>query len=56
MNTLEALEKWSSETPNKNVWTFLNDKGDITESYTYKVIQKQTSNISIYVYTFICDL
>lgn len=37
MNALEALHKWSCETPNKNVWTFLNDKGDITESYTYKV-------------------
>eukprot|EP01035_Chromulina_nebulosa_P032122 gene32122-42875_t len=36
MNALEALAKWSSESPNKSVWTFLNDKGDLTESYTYK--------------------
>ena len=34
---LEALSEQAAEQPNKKVWTFLDDKGEINDSYTYKV-------------------
>lgn len=34
---LESLEKWSKIQPEKIAWTFLNDKGDPVDSYSYKV-------------------
>jgi acyl-CoA synthetase (AMP-forming)/AMP-acid ligase II len=36
MNILSALRGWATESPNKDAWIFLNDKGDPVESYTYK--------------------
>ncbi len=34
---LERLHGWANEQPEKKAWTFLNDKADATDSYTYKV-------------------
>jgi acyl-CoA synthetase (AMP-forming)/AMP-acid ligase II len=36
-NLLQRLSHWANETPDRRVWTFLNDKGEPVESYTYKV-------------------
>ena len=34
---LDALKEWVSSSPNKKVWTFLNDKADPVDDYTYQV-------------------
>jgi hypothetical protein len=34
---LEALAKESISQPGKTAWTFLNDKGDPVDCYTYQV-------------------
>ena len=34
----DALSNWSLIQPDKQVWVFLSDKGDPTDSYTYKVM------------------
>ena len=38
MSVLESLSNWSLIQPDKQVWVFLSDKGDPTDSYTYKVM------------------
>ena len=35
---LDAIKKWSIDQPNKEVWSFLNDKCEVSDCYTYKVI------------------
>ena len=37
---LESLAQGSLDQPDKQVWTFLNDKGDPVDGYTYKVSTK----------------
>jgi hypothetical protein len=37
ISILDALECGARELPERPVWTFLNDNGDPTDSYTYKV-------------------
>jgi hypothetical protein len=34
---LDALGEWAASQPNQNVWTFLDDKGEFSDSYTYQV-------------------
>jgi hypothetical protein len=34
---LEALSHWVESQPLQKVWTFLDDKGEINDSYTYQV-------------------
>lgn len=34
---LERLSQWAVEQPDKKVWTFLDDKGEFVEDYSYKV-------------------
>eukprot|EP00599_Poterioochromonas_sp_BG-1_P008595 CAMPEP_0173151084 /NCGR_PEP_ID=MMETSP1105-20130129/11362_1 /TAXON_ID=2985 /ORGANISM="Ochromonas sp., Strain BG-1" /LENGTH=837 /DNA_ID=CAMNT_0014066377 /DNA_START=89 /DNA_END=2602 /DNA_ORIENTATION=+ len=38
-NLLQRLSHWANETPDRRVWTFLNDKGEPVESYTYKELE-----------------
>jgi len=38
MSVLESLSHWSLIQSDKQVWVFLSDKGDHTDSYTYKVM------------------
>jgi acyl-CoA synthetase (AMP-forming)/AMP-acid ligase II len=40
VNLLDKLNQWANETPDRKAWTFLNDKGDLADSYTYKVKKK----------------
>jgi hypothetical protein len=35
---IDSLNQWSLIQPDKQVWVFLSDKGDPTDSYTYKVM------------------
>lgn len=35
---LEALTEQAASQPNEKVWTFLDDKGEICDSYTYRVM------------------
>ena len=37
ITVLESLEKWANLQANKTAWTFLNDKGDPIDSYSYQV-------------------
>ena len=37
MSILDALAKNAQDQPNQAVWTFLNDHGDVSDSYTYQV-------------------
>lgn len=34
---LARLGRWVVEQPDKMVWSFLDDRGDIIDDYTYKV-------------------
>jgi hypothetical protein len=34
---LDALSNWVELQPLQKVWTFLDDKGEICDSYTYQV-------------------
>jgi hypothetical protein len=34
---LDALSSWVESQPLQKVWTFLDDKGEIFDSYTYQV-------------------
>ena len=45
---LEALQKWSAEgaQPDKKVWTFLSDKGEPVDSYTYKELNVVSSTLA----------
>ena len=38
MSVLESLSHWSLIQSDKQVWVFLSDKGDPTDSSTYKVM------------------
>jgi hypothetical protein len=35
---LEKLNYWAVNSPETKAWTFLNDKGDPNDSYTFRVI------------------
>lgn len=37
---LERLTRWTQEQPDKKVWTFLDDRGDFVEDYSYAVSYK----------------
>lgn len=34
---LQRLTRWVEEQPDKKVWTFLDDRGDFVEDYSYQV-------------------
>lgn len=34
---LQRLSHWVDEQPDKKIWTFLDDKGEPSDDYTYKV-------------------
>jgi hypothetical protein len=34
---LEALSEWVASQPSQKVWTFLDDKGEVSDSFTYQV-------------------
>ncbi len=37
VGVLSCLKFFSKSQPNQRVWSFLNDHGDVTDSYTYLV-------------------
>jgi hypothetical protein len=44
MTVLDKLSMFASTLPaTKNVWTFLDDQGEICDSYTYMVSQKAST-------------
>lgn len=45
VNILQKLSQWAIETPDRRAWTFLNDKGEPVESYTYKVMIHETNRL-----------
>lgn len=46
---LERLHRWATEQPDRKAWTFLNDKGDIAEDYTYKQLETATNALAEYL-------
>lgn len=52
MSILEALRDGAQQRPDRQVWTFLNDKGDPVDSYTYKV---RTVDLTA-ILELLCDL
>jgi hypothetical protein len=59
VNLLEKLNRWANETPDRKAWTFLNDKGDIADSYSFKVFNLACLSYFIYLFHVIgagsCD-
>jgi hypothetical protein len=47
MSILEALSVGSTEQPDRPAWTFLNDKGDPVDNYTYKVTNFVVENCAL---------
>ena len=37
ISVLESLKNYSKSLPSQSVWSFLNDNGDIIDSYTFAV-------------------
>lgn len=52
---LDLLAAWAELTPDKKCWTFLNDKGEITDQYTYKELDRITTSLASYLLNA-CDL
>lgn len=46
---LERLHQWSNEQPDRKAWTFLNDKGEISDEYTYKQLEVATNALCDYL-------
>lgn len=46
---LDALSQWAQEQPNQKVWTFLDDKGEISDSFTYKELDKASTSLANYL-------
>jgi hypothetical protein len=42
-SVLQRLTRWVDEQPDKKVWTFLDDRGDFVEDYSYQVPTKTLS-------------
>eukprot|EP01038_Epipyxis_sp_PR26KG_P004483 gene4483-6337_t len=40
---LEALNEWVKAQPNKKVWSFLSDSGDIVDEYSYQELENSTA-------------
>lgn len=38
---LEVLSEWVISQPDKKVWTFLDDKGEISDCYSYQVFENE---------------
>mmetsp|Transcript_27246 Transcript_27246/g.45699 ORF Transcript_27246/g.45699 Transcript_27246/m.45699 type:complete len:908 (+) Transcript_27246:46-2769(+) len=43
---LEALTEGASEQPTKKAWTFLNDKGEPSDSYSYKELDSASTHLA----------
>jgi acyl-CoA synthetase (AMP-forming)/AMP-acid ligase II len=48
---LQKLHQFATETPEKKVWTFLNDKGEPNDSYTFKELEVATDYVCDYLLT-----
>lgn len=46
---LEALSDWSTSQPTSRVWTFLDDKGDVNDSYSYRELDRASSSLAAYL-------
>jgi len=46
---LEALAEWSGSQPSQRVWTFLDDKGEVSDGYTYRELDRAASSLAAYL-------
>jgi acyl-CoA synthetase (AMP-forming)/AMP-acid ligase II len=49
MFVLEALRKWAEIQPNNVVWSFLDDKGVLNDSYTYIQLEQASTSLAIHL-------
>eukprot|EP01033_Poteriospumella_lacustris_P019791 gene19791-gene20260 len=46
---LQRLTRWVEEQPDKKVWTFLDDRGEFVEDYSYQELQAATDHLAEYL-------
>ena len=46
---LSALEDWARIQPTQKVWTFLDDKGEIADSFTYRELDRAASSLAVFL-------
>jgi acyl-CoA synthetase (AMP-forming)/AMP-acid ligase II len=47
---LDILSKWVESQPmDKKAWSFLDDKGEVSDSYTYKELDRATTSLAAYL-------
>jgi acyl-CoA synthetase (AMP-forming)/AMP-acid ligase II len=49
MKLLEALDHWNKVHPNKSLYHYLNDSGDVSKSVTYAQLNTQSSELARYL-------
>lgn len=49
MQILEALAKWTTAQPDKTIWNFLDDHAKISDSFTYKELDRASSSLAAYL-------
>jgi acyl-CoA synthetase (AMP-forming)/AMP-acid ligase II/acyl carrier protein len=52
---LEALDRWSKSQSDVGVWSFLDDKGNVNDSYTYAQLERATTSLAYYL-KYTCGL
>jgi hypothetical protein len=55
LKLLDALKSHATNFPDKKALTFLNDKGDVTESYTY-LVSESLSLITLGIFVFVVQV
>ncbi len=53
---LHRLHHWAVEQPHRKAWTFLNDKGDISDEYSYQQLETATNTLCDYLTSPACNL
>eukprot|EP00602_Paraphysomonas_sp_CaronLab_P007959 CAMPEP_0185034110 /NCGR_PEP_ID=MMETSP1103-20130426/23687_1 /TAXON_ID=36769 /ORGANISM="Paraphysomonas bandaiensis, Strain Caron Lab Isolate" /LENGTH=811 /DNA_ID=CAMNT_0027570633 /DNA_START=15 /DNA_END=2450 /DNA_ORIENTATION=+ len=46
---LDRIAQWANSQPNKTAWTFLNDKSEPIDSYTYMELERITSTLAVHL-------
>ena len=55
MTVLERLAMWSQRHPEKRAWSFVDDRGEIVETYTYRELEQASSSLAAHL-TSACGL
>ena len=55
MTVLERLTLWSERHPEKTAWSFVDDRGEIAETYTYRELEQASSSLATHL-TGTCGL